>query len=152
MLTERIEFFIPMTYMAMLLMAYYGPNADILGNVKMKMWHFQTPITDINEFVLTLSSMIAIDFCSFVINAMLLWKFCNVNAVKVLHSIQKNYWYIMFVAEAYLLLEVYLQRPIYFLKVGFLISICSFQVVPQMSIGSGHDLTLQFDWINQESP
>ena len=151
-LTERIEFFVPMTYMAMLLMAYYGPNADILGNVKMKMWHFQTPITDINEFVLTLSSMIAIDFFSFVINALLLWKFCNVNAFKVLNSIQKNYWHIMLVAEAYLLLEVHSQIPINLLKVGILISIYSFQVLPQMSIGSGHDLTLQFDWINQDSP
>ena len=105
-LTERIEFFVPLTYMAMLLMAYYGPNADILGNVKMKMWHFQTPITDINEFVLALSSMIAIDFFSFVINAMLLWKFCNVNAFKSLNAIQSKYWYVMLVGEALCLIEV----------------------------------------------
>ena len=35
-MTERIEFIVPLTYMVMLLMAYYGPNADILGNVKLK--------------------------------------------------------------------------------------------------------------------
>ena len=42
--TERVEFIVPLTYMIMLLMAYYGPNADIIGNVKLQMWHFQTPI------------------------------------------------------------------------------------------------------------
>ena len=105
-MTERIEFIVPLTYMAMLLMAYYGPNADILGNVKLKMWHFQTPITDINDFVITLGFMLAIDFFSFIINATLLWKVCNVNAFAVLKTLQQNYWYLMFVAETYLLFEV----------------------------------------------
>ena len=66
-ITERIEFIVPLTYMVMLLMAYYGPNADILGNVKLKMWHFQTPITNINDFVITLGFMLAIDFFSFIV-------------------------------------------------------------------------------------
>ena len=87
-------------------MAYYGPNADILGNVKLKIWHFQTPIKDINDFVITLGFMLAIDLFSFIINSFLLWKVCNVNAFKVLKTLQQNYWYMMFVAETYLLFEV----------------------------------------------
>ena len=105
-MTERIEFIVPLTYMVMLLMAYYGPNADILGNVKLKIWHFQTPIKDINDFVITLGFMLAIDLFSFIINSSLLWKVCNVNAFKVLKTLQQNHWYMMFVAETYLLFEV----------------------------------------------
>ena len=109
-MTERIEFIVPLTYMVMLLMAYYGPNADILGNVKLKMWHFQTTITDIDDFVISLGFMLAIDLFSFIINATLLWKFCKVNAFKVLITLQQDYWYMMFVAETYLLFEVLYKR------------------------------------------
>ena len=105
-LTERIEFIVPLTYMAMMLMAYYGPNADILGNVKLNVWHFQAPIDDINTFVKTLSLLFSIDFLSFIINAILLWKTCKINALAVLQNLQKKYGYLMFVSETYLLFEV----------------------------------------------
>ena len=92
--------------MAMMLMAYYGPNDDILGNVKLNVWHFQAPIDDINTFVKTLSFLFAIDFLSFIINAILLWKTCKINVMAVLQNLQKKYGYLMFVSETYLLFEV----------------------------------------------
>ena len=106
-MTERIEFIVPLTYITMMLMAYYGPNADILGNVKLNIWHFQAPINDINTFVMTLSLLFAIDFLSFIINAIILWKICKINALAVLKSLQKKYGYLMFVSETYLLFEVW---------------------------------------------
>ena len=41
-MTERIESVIPFTYLLTFLMAYYGPNAEILGNIKLTIWpHIQ---------------------------------------------------------------------------------------------------------------
>ena len=104
--TERIETIIPLAYMALMLMAYYGPNAELLGSVKLTIWHYKTSITDINEFVTNLSLLLAIDVLSFVINGILLWKFCNTNVLKVMNNQQKKFGYVVFVMESYLLTEV----------------------------------------------
>lgn len=104
--TERIETIIPMAYMALMLMAYYGPNAELLGSVKLTIWHYKTSITDINEFITNLSLLLVIDVLSFVINGILLWKYCNTNVLKVMKNQQKEFGYVMFVMESYLLTEV----------------------------------------------
>ena len=105
-LTERIETIIPMAYLALMLMAYYGPNAEILGSVKLTIWHYRSSITDISEFVTNLSLLLVIDGSSLVINGILLWKFCNTNVLKVLQNQQKLFGYYMLVVEGYLLSEV----------------------------------------------
>ena len=105
-LTERIETIIPMAYLALMLMAYYGPNAEILGSVKLTIWHFRSSITDSSEFVTNLSLLLVIDGSSLVINGILLWKFCNTNVLKVMQNQQKLFGYYMLVVEGYLLSEV----------------------------------------------
>ena len=105
-LTERIETIIPMAYLALMLMAYYGPNAEILGSVKLTIWHYRSSITDINEFVTNLSLLLVIDGSSLVINGILLWKFCNTNVLKVMQNQQKLFGYYMLVVEGFLLTEV----------------------------------------------
>ena len=105
-LTERIETIIPMAYLALMLMAYYGPNAEILGSVKLTIWHYRSSITDISEFVTNLGLLLVIDGSSLVINGILLWKFCNTNVLKVMQNQQKLFGYYMLVVEGSLLTEV----------------------------------------------
>ena len=105
-LTERIETIIPMAYLALMLMAYYGPNAEILGSVKLTIWHYRSSITDISEFVKNLGLLLVIDGSSLVINGILLWKFCNTNVLKVMQNQQKLFGYYMLVVEGFLLTEV----------------------------------------------
>ena len=102
-----------MSYLALMLIAYYGPNVEILGSVKLSIWHHKTTITDINEFVANLSLLLAIDLSSFVINGTLLWKFCNISILRVLKNQQKEYGYYMFLVEAYILIEVNLHYLVY---------------------------------------
>ena len=45
-MTERIETMIPILYISVTLMAFYGPNGNLTGNVLLNLWHYQ-PITDI---------------------------------------------------------------------------------------------------------
>ena len=87
-------------------MAYYGPNAEILGNIKLRIWHYQTIIVNIEDFVSNLMSLFVLDSLSFVINGILLWKYCQTNVLKVLKQLQSTHWIYMSVVEAVLLMEV----------------------------------------------
>ena len=96
-LTERIETLVPMSYIAIMVMAYYGPNANILGSVKLAIWHHQSTIQDINQFIFNVGLLFGVvDFMSFIINGIILWMFCKVNVMKVLQKLQKQYWFIYF--------------------------------------------------------
>ena len=105
-LTERIETLVPMSYIAIMVMAYYGPNATILGSVKLAIWHHQSTIQDINQFISNVGLLFGVDLMSFIVNGIILWMFCKVNVMKVLQKLQKQYWFIYTFAEAYLLTEV----------------------------------------------
>ena len=145
-LTERIETLVPLSYIAIMVMAYYGPNANILGSVKLAIWHHQSTIQDINQFISNVGLLFGVDLMSFIINGIILWVFCKVNVMKVLQKLQKQYWFIYTFAEAYLLTEVNKTEKS---SHNFQTHGINFQVIPQLSIGGGHDLTLQFDWIDR---
>ena len=40
-LSESLEIVIPLAYLLCFVIAYYGPNADILGNIKNDYWQYQ---------------------------------------------------------------------------------------------------------------
>lgn len=101
--TERIEALIPLTYIAMMAMAYYGPNAEIMGSVKLRVWHHQNVINDIEAFAVNVGLLAGVDFISFIINGIFIWNFCNINPFRVLGKIQKRYWIVMMASEAYML-------------------------------------------------
>ena len=105
-LTERIETLVPITYLAIMAMAYYGPNAEIMGSVKLQIWHHKYIIEDFGDFSKNILILFAVDFLSFIINGLMIWKFCNINLLKVLLNIQKRYWTFMVFIEASLLNEV----------------------------------------------
>ena len=87
-------------------MAYYGPNADILGSIKLKIWHYETVIENIEKFVLNLLSLFFIDVISFAVNGILIWHFCKLNVLEVINDLQKSFWLVFTFSEALLLLEV----------------------------------------------
>merc|ERR1712227_777163 len=97
-----------------------------MGNVKLSIWHNTAPIVDVNAFLFRLSLLIAIDCTGFAINGFLINYFCGVNVLRVLKNIQKKFWLLTLVMEGFMLIE------------GIMLS----------CIGSAHDLTVEFDWIN----
>ena len=105
-LTERNETLVPLTYLAIMAMAYYGPNAEIMGSVKLQIWHHDNIIQDFGAFATNILILFAMDFMSFMVNGFLVWKFCNINPLRVLLDIQKRYWSFMIFVEASLLSEV----------------------------------------------
>ena len=104
-LTERIETLVPLTYMICYAIAYYGPNAEILGSVKLEIWHFKS-LLDIGNYMKNLFILFAVDFMSFIINGIILQTTCNINIFKMLKKIQSEFWLIMAVQQAFSLTEV----------------------------------------------
>ena len=44
-LAESLEIVIPLAYLLCFIIAYHGPNADILGNIKNSYWQYQETVT-----------------------------------------------------------------------------------------------------------
>ena len=90
-LTESLEILVPLAYTITFLFAYYGPNAEILGNVRNNYWQYDE-VHDVNKLLLSVFEMFVIDTGSIVIGGILLWKSCSINVVKEYCSTIKRYW------------------------------------------------------------
>ena len=104
-LTERIETLVPLTYMICFAIAYYGPNAEILGRVKLDLWQYK-PILDFGNYMKNVFILFVVDFMSLVINGIILHASCNINIFKTFQKIQREFWLIMAVQQAYSTTEV----------------------------------------------
>ena len=108
-LTER-KSLSSITYLILLLMAFYGPNAELLGNIKLSIWQFQRPIENIAEYVFNVSLLLIVDLFSFAVNGLMIWHYCKVNVLNVMCAIQKEFWLVFAIAEAFLQMEVSLSQ------------------------------------------
>ena len=115
-LTERIETLVPLTYMICFAIAYYGPNAEILGNIKLDLWQYK-PVLDFGNYMKSILILFIVDLMSLVINGKLLQTTCNINISKVLQNIQSEFWLIMAVQQAWSLAQV-IKFIIYIYKIS----------------------------------
>ena len=104
-LTERIETLVPLTYMICFAIAFYGPNAEILGRVKLDLWQYK-PILDFGNYMENVFILFVVDLMSLVLNGIILRTTCNINIFKIFQSIQSEFWLIMAVQQAWSLAEV----------------------------------------------
>ena len=81
-LTERIETLVPLSFIICYAILYYGPNAEILGNVKLDLWHFR-PVLDFGNYVKNVFILFVVDLMSLVLNGVLLPATCNINIFKI---------------------------------------------------------------------
>ena len=92
-------------YVLTFLLAYYGPNGELIGNVKLTIWQYQA-VKDINKFLENIFYLFAIDFLGAVVNGLLLWTTCKLNSLTALKNIQKEFWHIMGLQEAAMFISV----------------------------------------------
>ena len=104
-LNEKVVYIVPLAYSICFLVAYYGPNAKIIGNVKNDLWHFGT-VENISRPLYLMGTLFFIDFASVILWIILLKKMCKIDFIDGFLQIQKQAWLIMAVQEAYALNEV----------------------------------------------
>ena len=90
-LDEMVEVTMPIVYALMVVLAYFGPNATILGNVGCEIWKWRK-INNLTKFLTALFRMFSIDLLALVLNSLLLWKYSSVNVMKQLCIDVKSYW------------------------------------------------------------
>ena len=89
-IAELVEFQAPLAFIMTYVVAYYGPNANLFGNISNDYWTF-IPIEDINQNMKQVGFYFLVDFSSSIINAVALWLSCRINIFKVLLVIQKEF-------------------------------------------------------------
>ena len=94
-LRELFEISVPAVYCASFIIAYYGPNANILGNVQNDMWHY-SKVTNVYDKLNNIVIFFVADLCRGVCLAMVLWKFCRINIWRTYCNIVYEYGLLMF--------------------------------------------------------
>ena len=90
-LDEMVDVTMPMVYALMVVIAYFGPNATILGNVGCEIWKWRK-INSLTKFLTALFRMFLIDLIALVLNSLLLWKYSSINVMKQMCIDVKSYW------------------------------------------------------------
>ena len=91
---ELIEILVPFTYLITFLMAYYGPNAGIIGNIRNSDFHYKE-VDDISSLMQDLIGMFVIDLVGFLVTGMIIWKYTSVGMILEGYKILKFFWAII---------------------------------------------------------
>ena len=95
-----------LTYMILILLAYHGPNAELLGNIKLKIWQFQNPIMEINAYTFNVLTLLTADLVSAITIGIAIRILCKINVFKILKELQQSFWHVFAIAEAINMVEV----------------------------------------------
>ena len=87
---ELAEFHAPLSFLVMFVVAYYGPNSKLFGNISNDYWGF-TPIEDIHGTIQNMLVFFVVDFASTIVSGIMLWSFCKINLWKAFLVLQKEF-------------------------------------------------------------
>ena len=102
---EATEFVVPISYVIVVSMAYFGPNAEIIGNIKNGLWHY-TAIENFDETLFWITILFLFDLASTLVSFILLRVFCKINILTMFVQIQKHVGFIFAIQQAYFMSEV----------------------------------------------
>ena len=93
-LNELVEALVPVTFCICLLLSYYGPNAELMCDIKSSHFHC-TPIENIGKYVENLGFFFLADIISLIITGLFLWFFARINIYQAYTCLQKEFGTIM---------------------------------------------------------
>ena len=128
-LAELCEGLVPLAYAISFIMAYYGANAELIGNVRNGYWQYKA-VDDASWTLIMMFWLFAVDSVCLLLNSIIIWTCTKINIFKEFCLVLKKYWYI---------LALKLVQNIYF---DFFSN----------DVNLGVDFTFKFEWIttNQE--
>jgi len=123
-LAELCEGLVPLAYAICFAIAYYGPNAELFGNVRNGSWQYKE-VEDVSQTFLVMLWLFTIDLISLALNAFIIWTNCNVNLFNEICNFMQKYWFV----------------------VAWKLSSNAYGYFLNNDINVGSDITLKFDWI-----
>ena len=94
--SEFFEAFVPVAYGIGFATAYYGPNAELLRNVKSD-YFGGTVLENLEEFYIPLCLMFGFDALGVLISAASLNYACNINLYQELCNLMKDWWIVFMI-------------------------------------------------------
>ena len=104
-INELIEIVTPLSFILAFISAYYGPNGELLGQIRATIWQYEAN-EDAPGFLLTILLLFVVDFCSTIVNSFILWFYLKINFFAVLITMEKEYGVQIFLNLGYFLLTV----------------------------------------------
>ena len=93
-MAESCEGLVPLAYAVSFAMAYYGPNANLLGNGENNFWPVKV-VEDVSWTFQVMLGLFLMDLVCLSLNSSILWIFCKVNLFKEFCLALRKYWYIL---------------------------------------------------------
>ena len=126
-ISETIEALVPLAYAANFAIAYYGPNSEMIGNVRAEYWAFKE-VENVQQLYMAMLLMFIADVGCIIATGILLWLFGRINIIqKFLNLMKKSWWILLLKLSA---------------------SSTSFLTMfAQNDINNGCDFTFEFGWI-----
>lgn len=92
-INEMIEVVTPIAYLICLLIAFYGPNSELIGGVRNNHWHHSS-IEDISHTITYISIFFMVDLTSVLLSGYLLWKYCKISLWRACLALQKEFGFL----------------------------------------------------------
>ena len=127
LMAELTEGLVPISYAIGFAMLYYGPNAHLTGNVLSDLWQYEK-VEDVTRLFFIQGILFGVDLLCVTMNAYLVANFGNVDLMKQLCKLLKNYWMVF---------AILMMDNIFFYFAFH-------------DINLGVDMTLTFEWITAE--
>ena len=80
MLNETVDFFTTVAYALAISIAYHGPNAGIIGNIKNDYWQYHA-IDSLPDLLTGISYSLLVDVSCGAITLFILWSCCGINGL-----------------------------------------------------------------------
>ena len=93
-LTEIMEVLIPLIYGINFMIAYYGPNSMILGNIGNSYWQYHA-VEDITDTLSSVSLMFLVDLVSGIFIGVILKILFSINLLKTCGEMVQKFWPLM---------------------------------------------------------
>ena len=104
-IAELVEFHSPITVTLVFSLAFYTPVGSLIGNVRNDYWSFEA-VDDINDALTNMVLFFFVDLASTVVTYVVLRIYCNINCLKFIASIQKEFFRPFIVYLGFLTLAV----------------------------------------------
>jgi len=88
---ETLKVLLTITYCLIFCIAYFGPNAEILGNIKNDYWQYKK-VEDIRVPLTKLAMFLLVDLLRIMLNYFILWKNCRISLFAEYCKLMATYW------------------------------------------------------------
>ena len=94
LMAELCDGLLPLAYAISFVMAHYGPNAELIGNVGSDYWQYRA-VDNPKQTFLMMSVLFAMDMICLTLNSTIIWVFTKINIFKEFGKVLEKYWFIM---------------------------------------------------------